>query len=327
MNPNSAPSYPEAAKPSTPFRRIFERMPLRQKLASLLALTFLISIAFVIGGLNILFSNYADQQINAKASHLLDSMTAVRSYTAEQIDPILSKLSSESESFLPQAVPFYSSQEVFSILKRNPEFTGYKYREAALNPTNPKDKADSQEAKLINSFRSNTRLTMLEGRKQTAAGTLHYIARPIKLESAKCLSCHSTHQEAPSSLVNTYGKANGFGWQLGEVVGAQILTVPVEAILEAKRRSLGWVGLLNTAAFLATAAVLLLFLGRAIIRPMQAISVRAYEASIHPEKVDFREKQRQDEIGQIAQSFDRMKQSLAIAMRMIKNPGDNKPRP
>ena len=31
---------------------------------------------------------------------------------------------------------------------------------------------------------------------------------------------------APANLILTYGSANGFGWKLNEVIGAQIVSVP-----------------------------------------------------------------------------------------------------
>ena len=33
-----------------------------------------------------------------------------------------------------------------------------------------------------------------------------------------CLSCHSTADNAPATLVALYGSQNGFGWKLGDVV-------------------------------------------------------------------------------------------------------------
>jgi HAMP domain-containing protein len=302
--------------------RRFERLSLSQKLASLLTATFLLSLLLLVSALNSLFTEYAEKQIDLKSSFLVDSMSSVRDYTDRHIDPILSPINAQSKVFLAEAIPFYSAKRAFSYLKSQPAYAEYSYREAALNPTNLEDKADAHETKLINAFRSNPALTVQTGKRNTSNGLHHFVAKPIRVSDQKCLTCHSTHERAPANLVATYGKANGFGWQLGEVVGAQIISVPVDAIYKAKRESLSLVALINTGAFVATAAVLLLFLSRAIVRPIKSISAHAFEASLHPESVEFAEKQRQDEIGLIAQSFDRMKQSLTIAMRMLKNSAD-----
>jgi HAMP domain-containing protein len=177
---------------------------------------------------------------------------------------------------------------------------------------------------LIRTFRADAELTALTGIRQAAGGSSHYVARPIRVSDQKCLACHSTPQAAPKSLVSTYGSENGFSWKLGEVVGAQIVSVPIDAIYKAKHDSLGLVGIFNLAAYAVTSVVLLAFIRRAIVRPMREISARAFEASMHPDRIEFSEKHRADEIGRIAQSFERMKQSLLIAMQMLKHPDQDK---
>jgi HAMP domain-containing protein len=308
-------------------RQAFQRLSLYGKLASLLSGVFLISLVVLLIGLNSLFSNYASRQIDSKASHLMDSMDAVRQYTSNHIDPIISPLNQASSQFLPEAIPFFSSQRVFAYLKDNPNYENYSYREAALNPTNPLDQADPLETQVIRTFRADADLTVLTGIRQAAGGSSHYFARPIRVSDQKCLACHSTHQAAPKSLVATYGSENGFSWKLGEVVGAQIVSVPIDAIYKAKYDSLGLVGIFNLAAYAVTSVVLLAFISRAIVRPMREIAARAFEASIHPDRIEFSEKHRVDEIGRIAQSFERMKQSLLIAMQMLKNPGQDQADP
>jgi HAMP domain-containing protein len=304
-------------------REAFQRLSLYGKLACLLSGVFLISLVVLLIGLNSLFSNYASRQIDSKASYLMDSMDAVRQYTSNHIDPIISPLNQGSSQFLPESIPFFSSQRVFAYLKANPNYEKYSYREAALNPTNPLDQADPLETQLIRTFRADADLTVLTGIRQTAEGSSHYVARPIRVSDQKCLACHSTHQAAPKSLVATYGSENGFSWRLGEVVGAQIVSVPIDAVYKAKHDSLGLVGIFNLAAYAVTSVVLLGFISRGIVRPMREIAARAFEASIHPDRIEFSEKHRADEIGRIAQSFERMKQSLLIAMQMLKNPGQD----
>ena len=60
-------------------------------------------------------------------------------------------------------------------------------------------------------------------------------------------------------------------------------------------------------------------LGQLILKPMRDISRKAEEASVTPVTVDFEERDRRDEIGLLARSFERMKQSLAISMQMLKD--------
>jgi len=46
------------------------------------------------------------------------------------------------------------------------------------------------------------------------------LSRPLKIGSAACLTCHSTPDAAPPTMVALYGSQNGFGWKQGETIGA-----------------------------------------------------------------------------------------------------------
>lgn len=201
----------------------------------------------------------AGLQIEARASQFMDTMLAVREYTSNDVNPIVAPINKVSSQFLPEAVPSYSANQVYFYLQRTPGYQHYSYREATLNPTNLKDKADPFEARLVEMFRANPSLTFHSGDRRTPAGTLHYVARPIVVSKASCLDCHSVPERAPRSQLATYGTISGFNWQLGEIVGAQIVSVPVAEIETARQRSFaGIVGMFFVCLLLVTALLALL---------------------------------------------------------------------
>lgn len=218
---------------------------------------------------------------------------------------------------MPEAVPSYSATTVFSLLKEEKSYANYSYREATLNPTNLKDKADSLETQIIQEFRSNPTIKIKTGERHTPVGNFHYVARPIKVSSQSCLACHSTPELAPRSQLLTYGKNNGFDWKLGETIGSQIVTVPVDEIYISKWNSLLSLALLISLSFLAVGMSTLFVLQKLILKPIRLMSARADQASVQPESIEFSEKLRADEIGTIAKSLDRMKHSLVISMRLL----------
>ena len=78
-------------------------------------------------------------------------------------------------------------------------------------------------------------------------GEVFYIARPLKITQQQCLRCHSTPDQAPKSQLATYGSENGFGWQLNQIVSAQIVSFPSQEIFaNAKRTWILIMGLLIT---------------------------------------------------------------------------------
>jgi len=293
--------------------------PLRKQLTITLSAIFALSILVAVLLLNQLFGLQARSLIDQRSSFFMDAMLAVREYTSKDVNPIVAPLNEGTGAFRPESVPSYSAQTVFSYLKAKPEYREYSYREAALNPTNLRDKADSFETGVIERFRNEPSLTTLAGEKNTPLGPMHFVARPIKITKESCLVCHSTPARAPASQLLTYGDSSGFGWKLNEIVGAQIVTVPQKAVFEAKDRSLFTTALLFVIAFVTVGLITNSVLNQLILRPMREISRKAEEASVTPATVSFDERSRSDEIGLLARSFERMKQSLAISMQMLKD--------
>ena len=84
---------------------------------------------------NILEAN-AQREVFAEAGLMMDSALAMRAYTANEILPLLG--TRIQQDFPPQSVPFYAATQNFLKLReRHPEYT---YKEATLNPTNPRDR-------------------------------------------------------------------------------------------------------------------------------------------------------------------------------------------
>jgi Protein of unknown function (DUF3365) len=127
--------------------------------------------------------------------------------------------------FHPQSVPAFAATEIFGYLRER--FPDYFYKEATLNPTNPRDRATDWESDVVNQFRGNPTQPEFISTRDSPTGTSLFLARPIKINNVSCLECHSTPDKAPSEMIRLYGGDNGFGWKLDDVIGAQIVSVPV----------------------------------------------------------------------------------------------------
>src|SRR5581483_6307042 len=163
----------------------------------------------------------ARREVLNTAGLMLDSALASRAYTADEIDPLL--VGHMQDGFPPQSIPFYAATQTFASLRKlHPDFT---YKEATLNPTNPRDRATDWEADIIEQFRNHPSSQQIQGERATPMGRSLYLARPIRARP-ECLSCHGLASAAPAALITRYGRDNGFGWQPSEVIGAQIVSVP-----------------------------------------------------------------------------------------------------
>lgn len=260
-----------------------------------------------------LLQNNARAQVEQNARLMMETAMATRTYTIEQVKPLLDH--QLAEKFLPQTVPAYSATEVFNYLRKShPE---YSYKEATLNPTNPRDRTVDWEADVVGEFRGNADQKEIVGVRDTPKGPMLFLSKPIRIKDPKCLACHQTPQEAPPTVVAAYGPSNGFGWKLNEVIGAQIVQVPMDVPLQMARTAFR--ALLGSllVVFVFTLVVLNLLLKYVVVRPLEKLSSMADQVSLGNMEVADLPVSGKDEVSQLAASFNRMKISLKKAMAML----------
>lgn len=286
-------------------------MGLRLKFNIVLTLVFAAGMGVCAWVSHELLQHNAKQETLRNAGLMLEAALAIRGYTVQQVKPHLDY--ALEEKFLPQTVPAYAATETFNSLRQKyPDFT---YKEATLNPTNPRDRAVEWEADVVNAFR-NRQETEITGERDTPSGRMLYIARPIQIKDPACLACHSVPAAAPASMIKLYGESNGFGWKHDEVVGAQVVSVPMALPMKnANEAFLLFMGSL-AAIFVAAFLVLNVMLSVMIIRPISRMAASADRISQGDFNVPEFGKGR-DEIAVLGTSFNRMRRSLQKALKLI----------
>jgi HAMP domain-containing protein len=254
----------------------------------------------------------AQREVFAAAGLMMDSALAIRAYTANEILPLLSERI--QEEFPPQSVPFYAATQNFLRLReRHPEYT---YKEATLNPMNPRDHATDWEADIIQRFRNDVHAQEVIGERDTPMGKSLYLARPIRNE-AECSACHSTPSAAPRTLIARYGSSNGFGWQTGEIVGAHVVSVPfASAAANADRAFRAFMTSLVT-VFAAVFLVVNALIYYMVVRPVRQIARVADRLSMGDMSAEDFPHGGAGEIASVARSFNRMRKSLEKAVRLL----------
>jgi protein-histidine pros-kinase len=260
-----------------------------------------------------LLDENAKQETLRAAGLMMEAALSVRGYTVKQVKPLLEP--QLVETFLPQTVPAYAATEIFNALHtKYPDFT---YKEATLNPTNPRDRAVEWESDIVQKFRGDESSRELTGERETATGRMLYIARPIQIKDPACLACHTSAATTPATVVKIYGENNGYGWKLNEIIGAQVVSVPMSVPLANAKRTFNTFMLSLGGIFLATFVVLNIMLSLLIIRPISRMSAVADRVSTGDFDVDEFPARGGDEIGVLANSFNRMRRSLQKAIKLI----------
>ncbi len=257
----------------------------------------------------------ARAEVVVRARIMIESAAGTRKYTAEEVAPII--VSKKDDDFHPQAVSAYAASKNFQILHE--QFPDYSYREAALNPTNPRNRATESEADIINDFRANPSKQELLTERDTLSGRILYLSRPL-FATQNCLTCHDTPERAPKAMVAEYGKQNGFGWKLNEIIGAQIVSVPMSLPFSNAVKNLGLVLFLQaivSGLLILLTNLLVIFM---IIRPVRRISQIAADVSMGKTNVEEYMKPGSDEVATLSASINRMKRSLDEALKLLSAP-------
>ncbi len=287
-------------------------MGLRLKFNLVLALVFLLGLG-VSGyvSYDLLHKNARDEVLR-NAGVMLEAALSMRAYT---VGHVRTKLRVVEDEFLPESVPAFAATEIMSQLRK--KYPDYVYKEAALNPTNPRNRTVEWESDVVNEFRNNESRKELSGTRMTPSGMSMYLARPFQIKDPACLACHTTPEMAPPALVKLYGTGNGFGWKLNEVIGAQIVSVPMSLPIDNANRAFYTFMTSLALVFVVLFIILNLMLSLLIVRPITSMSAAADKISVGDMDIPELSEAGKDEVALLAKSFNRMRRSLEKAIRLI----------
>jgi methyl-accepting chemotaxis protein len=282
---------------------------------NLVLLVFLGACGVIIAQLayNFLMQNARDQVVQ-QAELMMAGARSTRDYTSNELKPLLLKNPDHITIFLPETVPAFAAKTIFDDMRQS--YPNYSYREATLNPTNLADRAEDWEADIIRYFGDHRGEKQVVGERDTPTGRQLYLAKPIAVEPS-CLECHSTPDVAPAAMIKKYGSDDGFGWDLHQVIAAQVVSVPMSVPIEKAGRAFRHLILYLIVTFMVTIAALDAGLYLLVIRPLQAVSQAADKISKGETDLPELEVRGNDEIADVTTSFNRMHVSLTKALRML----------
>ena len=259
-----------------------------------------------------LLQRNARDEVLRSAGLMMEAALSMRTYTVSHVRPKLRVVEGE---FLSESVPAFGATQIMNQLRTT--HADYTYKEAALNPTNPNNRATEWETDIINEFRNFPDRKEISGTRMTPSGPSMFLARPFQIKDPTCLACHTTADMAPPAMVKVYGPNNGYGWKLGEMIGAQIVSVPMAVpVAKANQAFYLFMGLL-AAVFGVVFIILNAMMSLLIVRPIRTMAAAADKISTGSLDIPELAAPGKDEVSQLARSFNRMRRSLEKALRLI----------
>jgi protein-histidine pros-kinase len=245
-----------------------------------------------------------------EARLILAAATAARTYSSDHVTPLLSA-EQPAKAFSPEVVPSFAAQTTMKGF--NAAFPEYSYREKALDPTSLDDLPRAWESDIIQHFKEDANLKEMTGERIENGRLFVYIAQPICIDEAACLTCHSEPKNAPPAMLAAYGPVHGFGWKQGEVIGAKFISVPKTERLALALSNVFWFLVALGCVLVVAVMVTIVLVRTAVVNPIQSLAVQAEALSVG--KYGSREltPQGSSEFRALASAINRLHRSLMLA--------------
>jgi methyl-accepting chemotaxis protein len=293
------------------------KLKLRTKFTLLLLVLLIVGIT--LGGIGLwqTIQGTAQTEFRTRGLMLIAAMNSVRGYTSQDVGPLLATGQFTQGLFIRETIPAFSARQVFQRFTQNTANADVIYKEATLNPTNPLDQSDDFESAIVQQMRGDSNLKEVSGFRTLSTGRAYYVARPIVVSAQSCLGCHSTPDAAPKGLTDIYTSGGGFGWNLNEIIGTQIIYVPAEEVLDQDLRTFLLVGTIFIVTLVVGILLINFTLNRMVIQPVTVMGSLAHKISIDQLEPGDLESAKLvkittngDELGALAQVFRKMAQEV-----------------
>ncbi len=258
-----------------------------------------------------------------KTDLVLGHIDATMEYVRDELRPQLFH-ALPKDSFIREAMS--TSFVNKGIMKRfDKRFPDYIYRRVAINPMNPKNKADDFEADFIRRFSDTPPYPPLTKEGQgglrdrngwkghewkgltTKGGRRFFVHLKAVVMEEQCIMCHGDPSYSPGSLIQRYGREHGHYWKVGDVIGLESIAIPVDDTFYQIRRVAFSVFLLGLTGTVALFLILNYFYYAVAVRPLKRVS-SFFKSIVSGQKgLDVRfDVKGQDEISEVAESFNQM---------------------
>ncbi len=224
----------------------------------LLGLGLLMALLGIIfaGTLYVHLQRLLHSELSNQADLVLAQVDAVQGYVRESLRPRMLSLLPSDQFVIEAMSTSYVSRHVMERL--GGALPGHLYRRVSARPRNPRFQAQGLELELLQYFKDNPEASSWSGLRQVGEKELFIKARPVRFE-AECLRCHGHPQDAPRELLASYGEQRGFGHEVGDLAGLDVVGLPVRLALDSIKESTLWFALAFAAGILAVFTTIQIF--------------------------------------------------------------------
>lgn len=195
-------------------------------------IAFLLASAIIVGFVHSYERQRAIEEAEAKAMIILNRNLATHAYFNQELKPKLFNLTESIRNpdyFDPQWMSStYAIREIDKMYQSLSK-GGYYYKECAINARSPSNEADDFEKVFLKKLNADPKLEKDSGVRMIGGKAFFYLLRRGEKMESVCMRCHSEPSRAPGNMVVKYGPERSFHRDVGAVVSAISIRIPLEA--------------------------------------------------------------------------------------------------
>jgi PAS domain S-box-containing protein len=268
-----------------------------------------VSVFIAAGSMSLFFYHYVKslyiQETYQKTDLVLGHTDAIMEYVKDELRPKMFRLLPKDEFVQEAMSTSFVNKGVMTRFSKL--FPDYVYRRVAINPMNPQNRADEQEAEFIRKFSVNRQNDLDWQGIISRQGRRYFTHIKGVVMEEQCAVCHGIPSDSPQSLLNRYGTNQGHYWRTGDVVGLVSIAIPIDKTFFTIRQIAFSIFLIGLAGTAGLTLLLYYFYYLFTQRPLMKISSFFKEIVSGEKGLDVQlEVKGHDEITELADSFNGM---------------------
>lgn len=167
-----------------------------------------------------------EESAHKETEFYISAVEATRTYVKEVLRPRMYEILPEDHFVVEAMSTSFVGRHIMGRV--HDRFKNFRYKRASRRPMNPINTADRLELKMIEQFNANPNRSEWSGIVEKEGHAYYTRFRAIHVE-AECMRCHGIARQAPPAIIERYGvESKGYGYQVGEVVAADTVYIPVD---------------------------------------------------------------------------------------------------
>jgi PAS domain S-box-containing protein len=234
-----------------------------------------------------------------------------REYISGQLQQGGVPLSKERYGLIPVVAANRIAQQVA-------EDIGYHIRQTSLRFRNPANAPDPFEAEYLKRFLADPTLTEAYAIASVGGEPVFRYLRPFPADES-CLECHGDPAQAPAFIKELFPETSdqAYHYQLGEVIGAASVSIPMDTLDRAVRANLRTDIIYMGGIFFALMTCLGLLVRVAVTRPLARLGAVVREVVRTGRFEEQIPRRGRDEIGSLIDGFNEMIEHLGEKTRHL----------